>query len=98
MLAVTKRGNGCLGADEDGATTWLSDRLPEAMVPGSADEMRSRLPMIDLNELQYFGKWGVDWKEDEYVEISRKKFERTMLQRMQTDEEADVIIEEDGAQ
>ena len=98
MLAVTKRGNGCLGADKDGATTWLTDRLPEAMVPGSAEVMRTSLPMIDLNELEYFGRWGVDWKEVDCVEISRKKFKKTTVKRQQTDEETDVVIEEDGAQ
>ena len=60
--------------------------------------MRKRLPMIDLNELEYFGRWGVDWKEDEIVRVTKKIRKRSMLQRMQTDEQEDVVIEDDDAQ
>ena len=98
MLAVTKWGNGCLGTEEDGSTNWLTDRLEDKLIPGDAEEMRECLPMINLNELTYFGKWGVDWKEVELVHIRKKAFKKSMVKREQTDEETDVIIEEDNAQ
>ena len=99
MLAVTKRGNGCLGAEEDGTMNWLTDTLPDEMIPtAEAEAMRTRLLMIDLNKLQYFGRWGVDWPTEVSIEISEKVFRRTNLQRVQTDEGTDVIIEDDDAQ
>ena len=99
MLAVTQRGNGCLGTEEDGTTNWLTDSLPEEKIPtAEAEAMRARLPMIDLNELEYFGRWGVDWPTKVSVEISERAFRKTNLQRVQTDEETDVIIEDDDAQ
>ena len=99
MLAVTERGNGCLGTEEDGTMNWLTDRLPDEMVPtAEAEAMCTRLPMIDLNELEYFGRWGVDWPEEVFVEISKKAFRKTNVKREQTDEETDVIIEDDDAQ
>ena len=99
LLAVTRWGNGCLGTEEDGTTNWLTDSLPEEMVPtAEAEAMRKRLPMIDLNELEYFGRWGVDWPTDVSIEISEKAFRRTYLKKVQTDEETDVIIEDDDAQ
>ena len=69
------------------------------MIPtAEAEAMRTRLPMIDLNELEYFGRWGVDWPTEVSVEISKRVFRKINLQRVQTDEETDVIIEDDDAQ
>ena len=99
MLAVTPRGNGCLGTEKDGTTSWLTDSVPEEKIPtAEAEAMRARLPMIDLNKLEYFGRWGVDWPTEVSIEISKKVFRRTNLQKVQTDEETDVIIEDDDAQ
>ena len=82
MLAVTRRGNGCLGTEEDGTTNWLTDSLPEEMIPtAEAEAMHTRLPMIDLNELEYFGRWGVDWPTEVSIEISKRRSERRISKR-----------------
>ena len=76
ILAVTKRKNGCLGTEKDGSTTWLSDCLPDELVPESAEEMRTHLPMIDLNELEYTLGNGVSTGKRLRVLKSRKRSSR----------------------
>ena len=96
MLADTIRGNGCLGEDENGRMRWLCTKkgqIPKEMLPEWIQQMHQSKKMIDLNELRYFGKYGINYDIDKLI-ASNSMFNRinfTKVLQMEEDEEVDVV-------
>ena len=96
MLADTIRGNGCLGEDGNGTTRWLcmkKGQIPEEMLPEWIQQMHQSKKMIDLNELRYFGKYGINYDIDELI-AANSMFDRinfTKVLQTEEDEEVDVV-------
>ena len=96
MLADTIRGNGCLGEDGNGTTRWLCTKkgqIPEETLPEWIQQMHQSKKMIDLNELRYFGKYGINYNIDELI-ATNSMFDRinfTKVLQMEEDEEVDGV-------
>ena len=70
MLADTKRGNSCLGEDGDNTTRWLCTKrgqIAHEMLPKWIQKMHQANKMVDLNELRFFRKYGINYNVDEFV-------------------------------
>ena len=100
MLANTIRGNGCVCDDENGTTRWLCTKrgkIPEESLPEWIQKMHQTKKMIDLNELRYFGQYGINYDVDELI-AENSMFDSsnfTKVLQMDEDEEVDVV-EENG--
>ena len=96
MLADTKRGNGCLGEDRDGRTRWLftkREEVVEEMLPKWIQEMHKSNKMVDLNELRYFGKYGINYDIiNEFVGENSMFDEINFTKVSQTAEEDEVDV------
>ena len=96
MLADTIRGNGCLGEDGNGTTRWLCTKkgqIPEETLPEWIQQMHQSKKMIDLNELRYFGKYGINYGIDELI-ATNSMFDRinfTKVFQTEEDEEVDIV-------
>ena len=93
MLADTKRGNSWLGEDGDGRTRWLCTKMGEVveeMLPKWIKQMRKSKKMVDLNELRYFGKYGINYDINELIGENSMFDETNFTHVSQTAEEDDV--------
>ena len=100
MLADTIRGNGCLGEDGNGTTRWLcmkKGQIPKETLPEWIQQMHQSKKMIDLNELRYFGKYGINYDIDELI-AGNSMFDRINFTKvLQTEEEEEVdVVEGNG--
>ena len=96
MLADTKRGNGCLGEDGDDTTRWLCTKrgqIREDVLPNLIQQMHQSKKMIDLNELRFFGKYGINYDVNEFVEGNSMfdKTNYTKVSQTAEDDELDVV-------
>ena len=100
MLADTIRGNGCVCDDGNGTMRWLCSKrgkIPEESLPDWIQQMHKTKKMIDLNELRFFGKYGINYDVDELI-AENSMFDSsnfTKISPMDEDEEVDVV-EENG--
>ena len=100
MLADTVRGNGCVCDDGNGTTRWLCSKrgkIPEELLPDWIQQMHKTKKMIDLNELRFFGKYGINYDVDELI-AENSMFDSSIFSKispMDEDEEVDVV-EENG--
>ena len=98
MLADTIRGNGCVCKDGNGTTRWLCTKrgeLPEESLPDWIKQMHKTKKMIDLNELRFFGKYGINYDVDELI-AENSMFDSsnfTKVSPTDEDEEVDVVAE-----
>ena len=98
MLADTIRGNGCVCKDRNGTTRWLCTRrgkLPEESLPDWIKQMHKTNKMIDLNELRFFGKYGINYDVDELI-AENSMFDSsnfTKVSPTDEDEEVDMVAE-----
>ena len=70
MLPDTKQGNGCLGEDSNGRMRWLCMKrgeVGEDTLPKWIQEMHKSNKMVDLNELRYFGKYGINYDINKFI-------------------------------
>ena len=98
MLADTIRGNGCVCEDRNGTTRWLCTKrgkIPEESLPDWIQQMHKTKKMIDLNELRFFGKYGINYDVDELIAensmFNSSNFTEVSL--TDEDEEVDVVAE-----
>ena len=96
MLADTIRGNGCLGEDGNGTTRRLCTKkgqIPEEMLQEWVQQMHQSKKMIDLNELRYFGKYGINYDIDELIAVNSmfNRINFTKVLQMEEDEQVDVV-------
>ena len=96
MLADTKRGNGCLGEDSDDTTRWLCTKrgqIREDALASWIEQMHQSKKMVDLNKLRFFGKYGINYDVDEFVEGNSMFDETNYTKVSQTaeDDEVDVV-------
>ena len=95
-LANTIRGNGCLGEDGNGTMRWLcmkKGQIPKETLPEWIQQMHQSNKMIVLNELRYFGKYGINNDIDELI-AANSMFDRinfTKVLQTEEDEEVDVV-------
>ena len=97
MLADTKRGNGCLGEDGDDTTRWLCTKrgqIREDVLPSWIQQMHQSKKMVDLNELRFFGKYGINYDVDEFVEGNSMFDETNYTKVSQTAEDNEVDMVE----
>ena len=100
MLADTIRGNGCVCDDGNGTTRWLCTKrgkIPEESLPDWIQQMHKTKKMIDLNELRFFGKYGINYDVDELI-AENSMFDSsnfTIVSTTDEDQEVDVV-EENG--
>ena len=100
MLANTIRGNGCVCDDGNGTTRWLCTKrgkIPEESVPDWIQQMHKTKKMIDLNELRFFGKYGINYDVDELI-AENSMFDSSNFTKVSpTDEDEEVdVVEENG--
>ena len=99
MLADTKRGNGCLGEDGDDTTRWLCTKrgqIREDTLPSWIQQMHQSKKMVDLNELRFFRKYGINYNVDEFVEGNSMFGETNYTKVSQTAEDNEVdVVERD---
>ena len=60
--------------DGNGTTRWLCTKkgqIPEETLPEGIQQMHQSKKMIDLNELRYFGKYGINYNIDELIADGR---------------------------
>ena len=96
MLVDTKRLNGCLGEDGDDTTRWLcmkSGQIREDRLPNWIQKMHQSKKMVDLNELRFFGKYGINYNINEFVEGNSMfdKANYTKVSQTAEDNEVDVV-------
>ena len=100
MLADTLRGNGCVCNDENGTTRWLCTKrgkIPEESLPEWIQKMYQMKKMIDLNELRYFGQYGINYDVDELIAENSMFNSSNFTKVLQTDEDEEVdVVEENG--
>ena len=100
MLADTKRRNRYLGEDRDGRMRWLCTKrgeICEDTLPEWIQEMHQSKKMIDLNEMRYFGKYGINYDIDELIAKNSMFQESNFTKVLQTAEEEEVdVVQGDG--
>ena len=98
MLADTIRRNGCVCEDGNGTTRWLCTKrgkIPEESLPDWIQQMHKTKKMIDLNELRFFSKYGINYDVDELI-AENSMFDSsnfTKVSLTDEDEEVDVVAE-----
>ena len=68
-------------------------QIPEETLPEWVKQMHQSNKMIDLNELRYFRKYGINYDIDELI-ATNSMFNRinfTKVLQMEEDEEVDVV-------
>ena len=100
MLADTIRGNGCVCDDRNGMMRWLCSKrakIPKESLPDWIQQMHKTKKMIDLNELRFFGKYGINYDVDELI-AENSMFDSSNFTKVSaTDEDEEVdVVEENG--
>ena len=91
QITVTEKGDGCF-ANPENLTHWLSiEKFNEISNKSVLD--RKTLPMIDLNELKFWGEFGMHWKSGNKYEITEKIKQRSIVNGEKTDELLDVTVD-----
>ena len=96
MLADAKQGNRCLGEDSDDTTRWLCmkrGQIREDVLPNWIQKMHQSRKMVDLNKFRFFGKYGINYDVDEFVEGNSMFYKTNYTKVSQTaeDDEVDVV-------
>ena len=68
-------------------------QIPEETLPEWIQQMHQSKKMIDLNELRYFGKYGINYDINELI-AANSMFDRinfTKVLQTEEDEEVDVV-------
>ena len=68
-------------------------QISKETLPEWIQQMHQSKKMIDLNELRYFGKYGINYNIDELI-AANSMFDRinfTKVLQMEEDEEVDVV-------
>ena len=100
MLANTIRGNGYVCDNGNGTTRWLCSKrgkIPEESLPDWIQQLHKTKKMIDLNELRFFGKYGINYDVDELI-AGNSMFDSSNFTKVSpTDEDEEVdVVEENG--
>ena len=79
---------------------WLCTKrgkIPEESLPEWIQQMHQTKKMIDLNELRYFGQYGINYDVDELIAKNSMFDSSNFTKVLQTDEDEEVdVVEENG--
>ena len=87
----------CMQGQEwyDEVAVYKKRELPEESLPDWIKQMHKMKKMIDLNELRFFGKYGINYDVDELI-AENSMFDSsnfTKVSPTDEDEEVDVVAE-----